>query len=406
MKKLLLSLIMVLCLSLPGAAKALYTCQFGAAYNQESVSSYAISWQTKVGDNTWTIANFNNNKNAWDYVKCGRKGIASVASITTDFAIAEAINNVEVTIDKITASAVNSIKLETSAAADFSTIDATVEIATENIKSGAMVFALEAPKSNLYYRLVFDCNDSATANGPIQLSAVTYNNNEENPTEKFADIAAFIEKADKNPAIIKGNVEVIYQIGSYLFVKDNSGRLLIYGKLDQTYEPGDVIPGGFMGSYGTYGGEPQLINPTDFQAAIAHNESAPRTIALSEITADNKLEYVAINGVTISQINNRNITFQQGETTFVGYNQFYITLPEEYENVTFNVTGIIGCYSGNLQVQPISIEKADSSAITEIGADDNAPVEYFNLQGIRVENPENGLFIRRQGNKVSKVIIR
>lgn len=406
MKKFLLSLVLVLCLGLPGAAKALYTCQFGANYNQESVSNYTTTWQVKVNDNTWSIANFNNNKNGWDYVRCGRKGIASVASITTDFAIAEAINNVEVTIDKITAKAINSIKLETSAAADFSTIDATVDMAAENFKSGAMVFALESPKANLYYRLTFDCGDTGTANGLIQISAVTYNNAEETPIETVADIAAFIAKADKNPTIFSGNVEVIYQIGSYLFVKDNSGRLLIYGKLDQTYKPGDVIPGGFMGTYGTFGGEPQLINPTDLKAAIAHNESAPRTITLSEITAANKLEAVAINGVTISQINNRDITFQQGETTFAGYNQFSITLPEEYENVTFNVTAIIGCYNGNLQVQPISIEKADSSAITEIGADDNAPVEYFNLQGIRVENPENGLFIRRQGNKVSKVIIR
>ena len=39
-------------------------------------------------------------------------------------------------------------------------------------------------------------------------------------------------------------------------------------------------------------------------------------------------------------------------------------------------------------------------------ADANAPVEYFNLQGIRVENPENGLYIRRQGSKASKVMVK
>ncbi len=33
----------------------------------------------------------------------------------------------------------------------------------------------------------------------------------------------------------------------------------------------------------------------------------------------------------------------------------------------------------------------------------NAPVEYYNLQGIRVTNPENGIFIRRQGNNATKV---
>lgn len=47
------------------------------------------------------------------------------------------------------------------------------------------------------------------------------------------------------------------------------------------------------------------------------------------------------------------------------------------------------------------------SGISSIVADDaNAPVEYFNLQGVRVENPTPGLYIRRQGNKVSRIIIR
>lgn len=36
--------------------------------------------------------------------------------------------------------------------------------------------------------------------------------------------------------------------------------------------------------------------------------------------------------------------------------------------------------------------------------DANAPVEYYNLQGVRVQNPENGIFIRVQGKKVTKVI--
>ena len=39
--------------------------------------------------------------------------------------------------------------------------------------------------------------------------------------------------------------------------------------------------------------------------------------------------------------------------------------------------------------------------------DENAPVEYFNLQGIRVANPEAGqLLIKKQGAKTQKVVIR
>jgi len=48
----------------------------------------------------------------------------------------------------------------------------------------------------------------------------------------------------------------------------------------------------------------------------------------------------------------------------------------------------------------------DTTGIDEISVDNAAaPVEYFNLQGIRVDNPANGVFIRRQGNKVDKVIL-
>ncbi|MBD5177867.1 MAG: hypothetical protein HDT04_04485 [Bacteroidales bacterium] len=35
--------------------------------------------------------------------------------------------------------------------------------------------------------------------------------------------------------------------------------------------------------------------------------------------------------------------------------------------------------------------------------DENAPVEFYNLQGIRVANPDNGIYIRRQGNQATKV---
>lgn len=48
-----------------------------------------------------------------------------------------------------------------------------------------------------------------------------------------------------------------------------------------------------------------------------------------------------------------------------------------------------------------------STGVESISEDNtNAPAEYFNLQGVKVNNPENGLYIVRQGNKVSKQYIR
>lgn len=50
---------------------------------------------------------------------------------------------------------------------------------------------------------------------------------------------------------------------------------------------------------------------------------------------------------------------------------------------------------------------AYSSAIDAVeAAEADAPAEFYNLQGVRVTVPANGIFIRRQGTKVEKVVIR
>jgi hypothetical protein len=45
-------------------------------------------------------------------------------------------------------------------------------------------------------------------------------------------------------------------------------------------------------------------------------------------------------------------------------------------------------------VETIAVDNAD------------APVEYYNLQGVRVANPTPGLYITRQGTKVSKTLVK
>lgn len=45
---------------------------------------------------------------------------------------------------------------------------------------------------------------------------------------------------------------------------------------------------------------------------------------------------------------------------------------------------------------PTAIESVEAAGVA---------AEYYNLQGVKVANPENGIFIKKQGNKVSKVIL-
>lgn len=53
---------------------------------------------------------------------------------------------------------------------------------------------------------------------------------------------------------------------------------------------------------------------------------------------------------------------------------------------------------------PTGIEAIGADVFEAQDAD--APVEYYNLQGVKVVNPQGGIFIRKQGSKVSKVVVR
>ena len=68
--------------------------------------------------------------------------------------------------------------------------------------------------------------------------------------------------------------------------------------------------------------------------------------------------------------------------------------------------GVIEFHLPEVKQGPALVIFLENAGISNITIDNNAPREYFNLQGVRVANPENGLFIVRQGNKVSKVIVK
>ncbi len=81
-----------------------------------------------------------------------------------------------------------------------------------------------------------------------------------------------------------------------------------------------------------------------------------------------------------------------------------VTLPTAASQVT------IGCGGTTKHIRLNSItfvltEAASGIESIATEAADGA-AEYYNLQGVRIANPEAGLYIRRQGGKASKVVIR
>ena len=84
------------------------------------------------------------------------------------------------------------------------------------------------------------------------------------------------------------------------------------------------------------------------------------------------------------------------------------------EGLTSTEYTVINPAEGKYVVTSVAdgVESAESnvvyfypSGVEENIVDDNAPVEYFNLQGVKVAKPENGIFIKKQGSRTSKVVL-
>ncbi len=54
----------------------------------------------------------------------------------------------------------------------------------------------------------------------------------------------------------------------------------------------------------------------------------------------------------------------------------------------------------------LNMEYPSTNAVEGIETDANAPAVYYNLQGVRVENPSQGIYIVKRGNKVTKQVVR
>ncbi len=76
--------------------------------------------------------------------------------------------------------------------------------------------------------------------------------------------------------------------------------------------------------------------------------------------------------------------------------------PTEYESVTFE-DNKLRLYAPHYLDRELLIELPDMGGLEAPVVNISAPIEYFNLQGIRVDNPSEGIYIRRQGDRIEKV---
>lgn len=180
---------------------------------------------------------------------------------------------------------------------------------------------------------------------------------DEKPVEKVANIAEFIEKglADESTIFeITGEVAVTYQNGQNLYVKDETGQILVYGSLENQYNNGDRltgIQGSFKNYYSTY---EMVANSKSFGAATAGAAVEPTPTYIENIVPEIQNHYILLENVTLDTENSKFIDVIDADITY--YNKFAIELPEPGE---YNVIAVVNYYQAKgaeypeLQVYPI-----------------------------------------------------
>ena len=207
---------------------------------------------------------------------------------------------------------------------------------------------------------------------------------------------------------------VTYANGSYTYVKDDYGTVLLYGN-GLGFKKGDMISGdlgngqGFGGIYGTlkaYNGLPELVvnkEDVEFTVKSGDNPVEPKTITLDELNQSNMNEFVRIEDAEFVEANNKNLTFKVGDETFAVFNQWNLKIADEEGNpilvpgTKYDLEGMGSVYWRNQtvtnQLYLISFEKVDETGIKSVKVNGNDNPVY-NLGGQPVTRTYRGVVIQ------------
>lgn len=248
-----------------------------------------------------------------------------------------------------------------------------------------------------------------------------------------ANIAAFIAGPTDSPVQITNPVYVVYQNGPNLYIKDETGFLLVYGTITAKYNNGDKIAGGITGKMELYNGIPEMTNLVDnsFAAGEAGATITPESKGVGQIGIDMVNQYVIIYDVTIAATEvAKNYTLSDGEDLIAAYAKFAdVVFPTDANK--YDVTGLVTIFKNAVQIYPTAIVKntgvsnvetattsivAANGAIninTEVAAEaivingaGQVVAQKAVVAGANSIEVAAGFYIVKVANKVAKVIVK
>lgn len=285
--------------------------------NNNKCQNYTTTWTAKIGDTTWSVSNFNNNKWSWKHIRCGRKNNNSVASIMNDAAFTEAVTKVVVKIseakqlDKV--NSINLVVAKDKACKDIVETVAGIETVAgsfgkETTFADDLTFNITAPAKNLFYKLVIDMK-GGSENGFIHVDAVNYYAGTSDTSTSLtfgADVDgktftvrqgdSFADKtATVTPTDAKGSISYASDNEEAISVNATTGAVsfLAFGKatITATFNAGE----GYLNSEASYTIDyRQAADPT--KVLFDTNEGAFNSFGNENGYKDGEFDFVDLNG--------------------------------------------------------------------------------------------------------------
>ena len=258
----------------------------------------------------------------------------------------------------------------------------------EDIPTDApIVFAVDIPNRNLYYEGEIDNGSVTTFVGIAALDS-------ENEVVGFMDYLAIIDLNEVNG------------MSTFHWADSEQNQLV----KEEVYVYNEVVEGNLVttGLFGVGFSWPVTFTlDKETGKAVADNQ-------VIASTSDKSIEFMFYNlifnedstGVSVGEpVETFNIIPQEGAEGVMTY------IYKDYTSVLTSYNGkLYALFDGGLiygfQILYIG-DVFDPTGIHDVQLDKNtnAPVEYYNLQGIRVNEPtKGGIYIRRQGNVSTKIM--
>lgn len=177
LRLIMLSLLAMICMGGYSQSETVFKTLSFPDNNQANnkVGAYDKNWTARIGTDTWTISNFNNNNwDTWTSIKCGRDGFSSTASIATDNDLGAAITKVVVHYGKVgNANNITACYLQVASDANFKNIIERKSTTKLTTKTKETAFIVTEPAVGRYFKVVYELT-KASKNGFVEIKNVEY----------------------------------------------------------------------------------------------------------------------------------------------------------------------------------------------------------------------------------------